>query len=127
MSCTSASASVMSSFSSSAAGNGARDLRHFHGVGEAAAKVIGVAVGEDLRFAGQAAECPRMDHPCAVTLKGGAIGMGCFGMLPLRKQAPGVVWNRAAGRQGESFAGRASGRCHSTASGWRRSILPWPT
>ena len=37
-------------------GDRARDLRHFHGVGEPAAKVIGVAVGEDLGFSGQAAK-----------------------------------------------------------------------
>ena len=37
-------------------GDGACDLRHFHGVGEPAAKVIGVAVGEDLGFSRQAAK-----------------------------------------------------------------------
>ena len=37
-------------------GDGAGDLRHFHGVREPAAKVIGVAVGEDLGLSRQAAE-----------------------------------------------------------------------
>ena len=37
-------------------GDGPRDLRHFHGVGEPAAKMIRVAVGEDLGFSCQAAK-----------------------------------------------------------------------
>ena len=40
------------------AGDGARYLRHFHGVGETAAKMVGVAVSEDLRLAGQTAKEP---------------------------------------------------------------------
>ena len=38
-----------------------------------------------------------------------------------------IVCYHTAGRKGESFAGRASGRYHPTASGWRRPILPLPT
>jgi len=47
--------------------------------GQAAAKMIGVAVSEDLRFPGEAAKCPRMDHPCPVTLKGVRYGWAASG------------------------------------------------
>jgi hypothetical protein len=65
-------------------GCGAGYLRHFHGVGEAAAKVIGVTVSEDLGFSGEAAKGTGMDDSRPVTLKGTAIGMGWLGVLPLR-------------------------------------------
>ena len=99
------------------AGDGARDLRHFHGVRETAAKVIGVAVGEDLGFSRQAAKGAGMNHPRPVPLKRGAIGMGRFGMHPLGKR---VRWRRQ--KQNSHAAVRGS----LTASGWRPSILPWP-
>ncbi len=85
-------------------GDGARDLRHFHGVGEPAAKVIGVAVGKDLRFSRQAAEGAGMDHPRAVTLKGSSIRMGCFGMLALRQQVTRIVGNSTPWWQREAFS-----------------------
>ncbi len=64
-------------------GDGARNLRHFHGVGEPAAKVVGVAVSEDLRLSRQAAKRTGMNHPRPVTLKRSAVGMLRFGVLPL--------------------------------------------
>jgi len=82
------------------AGDGAGDLNDFESVGEAIAKVIGVAVGEDLRLSCQAAKGAGMDYPRPVTLKWGAIGMGRFGMHPLGKRAGGVVRN-----------GNATGQC----------------
>ena len=75
MSCTSASASVRSSFKPQRSGDGAGKLRHLHGVGETAAKVIGVAVSEDLGFARQAAKCPRVNDAGPVALKRSAIGV----------------------------------------------------
>jgi hypothetical protein len=72
-------------------------------VGEAAAKVIGVAVGEDLRLVSQAAKSPCMDDPGAITLKRSSIGMGCFGVLSLREQVAGIVRYGNAGRQGENL------------------------
>jgi hypothetical protein len=53
-------------------------------VGEAAAKVIGVAVGKDLGLSCQAAKGPGMDYPGAITLEWRSIGMGGFGVLSLR-------------------------------------------
>ena len=53
-------------------GDMARDLCDFHGVREAAAKVVRGAAGEDLSFAGKAAEGARLNDAVAVTLKGSA-------------------------------------------------------
>ena len=50
--------------------DGARDLRHFHRVRQAAAEVIGVAMGKDLRLAGEAAKGARMNDASAIALKG---------------------------------------------------------
>jgi len=41
-------------------------------VGEAAAEVVGGAAGEDLGFAGEAAEGARLDDALAIALEGGA-------------------------------------------------------
>jgi len=43
--------------------------------------MIGVAVGENLRFSRQAAKGTRMDDAITITLKGGAIGVGRFRVL----------------------------------------------
>ena len=51
---------------------GARDLRHFHGVGKTAAKVVGGAAGKDLRLAGKAAKGARLHDALAITLEGSA-------------------------------------------------------
>jgi hypothetical protein len=85
-------------------GDGARDLCHLHGVGEAAAKVIGVAVGKDLCFSSQAAKGPGMDDPGTVALERSSIRMGCFGVLSLRQQEAGVVRYGNARRQGKNLA-----------------------
>ena len=50
--------------------DGARKLRHFNGVGEAAPVVVGVAVGKHLCLTGKAAKRPRMNDAGAVALKG---------------------------------------------------------
>src|SRR5579884_2989698 len=59
-------------------GNGTGDLRHFHGVGQAATKVVRVTMGKNLRFAGQTAKGAGMDDASPVTLEGRAIGMRIF-------------------------------------------------
>src|SRR5262245_35993727 len=60
-------------------GNGASDLRDFERVGEAVAKMIGIARGENLRFGFKAAEGARMNDAIAVTRVFGAIGMARLG------------------------------------------------
>src|SRR5277367_1493489 len=55
---------------------GARDLRHLHRVGQAAAEVVRVAVREYLRLAGKTAEGPRVNNPSAVALKWKPVEMG---------------------------------------------------
>ena len=57
------------------AGNGAGHLRDFESVGEAIAKMIGVARGEDLRFGFEAAEGAGMNDAVAVARVVVAIGM----------------------------------------------------
>src|ERR1017187_3380664 len=68
-------------------GNGARDLRHLHGVGQTSTEVVGVAAGEDLRLVFQPAEGAGMDHAIAVPLKGIAIRMRRLGVAA----APGIL------------------------------------
>jgi hypothetical protein len=51
-------------------GDVAGDLRDFHGVGEAAAEVVGGAAGEDLGLAGEAAEGAGLHDALAVALEG---------------------------------------------------------
>lgn len=73
-------------------------------MGQAAAKVIGMAVGKDLCFPSQAAKGPGMDHPGAITLEWSSIRMGSFGVLSLRQQKVGVVRYGDARRQGKNLA-----------------------
>ncbi len=51
---------------------GARDLRDLHGVGQAAAKVVGGAAGKDLRLARETAKGARLHDALAITLEGSA-------------------------------------------------------
>ena len=55
-------------------------MRDFDGVGQAIAKMIGVAAREDLSLRFQTSEGAGMDHSVAVALKIVAVGMGRFGM-----------------------------------------------
>jgi hypothetical protein len=55
-------------------GGGAGDLSNLDGVGEAAAKVVGSPAGEDLGFAGEAAEGAGLHDALAVALEGCARG-----------------------------------------------------
>jgi hypothetical protein len=64
-------------------GDGARDLRHFDGVRQAVAKMVGIAAGEDLSFIDEAAKSASVDDTVAVALK-----MISIGMRRLRKAAP---------------------------------------
>ena len=80
MSCTSASASTRSTFRLQRGGDGARNLRHLHGVRQARAEVVGVAAGEDLRLVLQAAKGARVDDAIAVALEGIAVGMRRLGI-----------------------------------------------
>ena len=118
-------------------GNGAGDLGHFHGVSEPAAKVIGVAVGEDLSLTGQPPESAGVNDASAIALKGVAIGVFPLEVLPLGQLRVGRQ-DRAARRQRPDVArGSAAffiARCHGLAQkeqaiawGWRSSIRPWPT
>ncbi len=107
-------------------GDSARNLRHLHGVGEPAAKVIGVAVSEDLGFARQAAKRPRVDHPRPVTLEWGTVGMGRLRMRSLRQQAS-LARHQPRSRVAAPKPRRSlPRRSPPIASGWRPSILPWP-
>ncbi len=56
------------------AGRGAGDLRDLNGVGEAAAKVVRGAAGEDLRLSRESAKRARLHNPLAITLEGRARG-----------------------------------------------------
>src|SRR5579884_4525319 len=58
--------------------NGTGDLRYFHSVGKAATEVVRVAMGENLRFAGQTAKGAGMNDASPVALEGRAIGMRVF-------------------------------------------------
>ena len=55
------------------AGNGAPDLGHFQGVGEAGAVIIALVVDEYLGFIFQAAESRGVKDAVAVALKSGAV------------------------------------------------------
>ena len=55
--------------------DGSGDLRHFDGVGQAVAKVVGKAPGKNLGLGLQTAKSPRVDDAVAVPLKIIAIGM----------------------------------------------------
>ena len=76
-------------------GDGARKLGDFDGVGEAATVMVGVALGEDLGFAGEAAEGSRMNDARAVALKGRAISVLRFRVLTRGESLCGVVCDSA--------------------------------
>ncbi len=61
-------------------GNGARNLGHFNGMSQPVAKMVRVAVGEDLRLIFKPAKRARMDHAVTVTLEVCAIGMAWLGI-----------------------------------------------
>src|ERR1019366_7315286 len=63
-------------------GDGAGDLRDLEGVGQAGAKVVRVAAGEDLRLVFQPAERPSMDDAITVALKGVTVGMRRLRIAP---------------------------------------------
>ena len=85
-------------------GDGSRNLGHLHGVGEPAAKMVGVAVGKNLCFPRQAAKGPGMNYPGAISLERRSIGMGCFDVLPLRQRVAGVIGYGNARGQGKNLA-----------------------
>ena len=60
-------------------GDGAPDLGHFQGVGQAGAVVIALVVDEHLGFVFQAAEGGGVQDAVAVALEGGAEGGFVFG------------------------------------------------
>src|SRR5256885_15424554 len=60
--------------------NGARYLRHFNGVGEAIAEMVGVTARENLRLVIKPAKGARVDHAVAVTLEVVAEGMRRLGI-----------------------------------------------
>jgi hypothetical protein len=72
-------------------------------VGEAAAEVIAGRVagtaGEDLGFAGQAAEGARMQNAGGIAGEGSAVGMGRLSMSALREFAVLVAADGNSGRQ----------------------------
>ena len=53
-------------------GEGARDLRHLDGVGEAGAEMVALVIDEHLGLVGETAEGGRMDDAVAVSLEFGA-------------------------------------------------------
>ena len=95
-------------------GDRARDLRDLHSVREAAAKVVGVAVSEDLGFACQPAKGARVKDARSVPLKWQAVWVRLFRIFPLGEGSGignGTCWRQAhqffAGwRLAASFANR---------------------
>src|SRR5579871_5562043 len=61
-------------------GDGAGNLRHFDGVSQAIAEVVGKAAGEDLSFGFQTAKGAGVDDAVAVALEGIAVGMRRLGV-----------------------------------------------
>ena len=82
-------------------GDGARDLADFQSVGEAVAKVVGVAAREDLRLRFQTAEGAGMNNAVAVALKVVPVGMRRFGIAASAGVfcADGVVGELGVGSQ----------------------------
>src|SRR5208337_3880512 len=82
-------------------GDGARDLRHFHGVRQARAKVVRIAAREDLRLVLQTAEGARVNDTVAVALERITVRM-----WRLRIAAPAGILhaNRVAGEHKLSLA-----------------------
>ena len=60
--------------------NGTRNLRHFDGVRQAIAKMIGLATGENLGLGFQAPEGTGMNDAVAIALKIVAVGVRGLGM-----------------------------------------------
>src|ERR1700733_3026463 len=79
--------------------DGARKLRHFNGVGEAAPVVVGVAVGKHLRLAGEAAKRTRMNDAGAVALKRRAVGVRRLVVLPCGERLTRIAANGACSGQ----------------------------
>ena len=63
------------------AGDGARDLRHFDGMGQAGAEIIALMFHKHLRLVLEAAKRPGMDDPVAVALEGRAKGALLLGEI----------------------------------------------
>ena len=81
--------------------DGAGDLRHFEGVGQAVAKVIGEAAGKDLGLGFQPAKGAGVDDAVAVALKVVAIGMLGLG----NAASAGLLHpHGVVGQHGESLA-----------------------
>ena len=81
-------------------GDGASDLGHFNGMGQAIAKVIGMAASKNLRLVFEAAEGARVDDTITIALEVVAIGM-----RRLREAASARIFDmhRVAGQHGESL------------------------
>ena len=99
--------------------NGARDLRDFHRVGQAVAKMVGITAGEDLGFGFQPAKRPRVDDSVAVALKIVAVGMGRLG-----KTASAGLFHphRVVGEHGRSLAEAVSYRLSALSPGKKRAV-----
>ena len=82
-------------------GDCARDLRDLHSVRETAAKVVGVAVSEDLSFAGQPAEGTRVKDARSVSLKRQTVWMRLLRIFP-RGEGSGIG-NGTCWRQAHQF------------------------
>ena len=84
-------------------GNRAGDLRHFQGMRETAAEVVAEPLGgqarEDLRLAGEAAECARMQNTRGVAGERGAIGVGQLGVNAARRFVLSAAADGNCGRQ----------------------------
>jgi hypothetical protein len=63
-------------------GNGASDLPHLQRVGKPIAKVIGEALGENLRFSFEASKCSRMNDAVAIARVFAAVSVGLLGDTP---------------------------------------------
>ena len=95
----------------------AGDARDLERVGEAAAVVVAMVAGEDLRLVGQPAERGRMDDPVAVALVWAAEEMQRLGM----NAAGRVGGMHRPGGEEERFAALPIGGGH------RRASVRWPT
>src|SRR5436853_174687 len=71
-------------------GNGARNLRHFNGVSETVAEMVGVAAGKYLGLRFQAAKRPGVNYPVAVALKIVAIAVRRLRVAPSSRMRNGV-------------------------------------
>ncbi len=87
-------------------GDGARDLRDFHGVRQAGAEVVGVAAGEDLRLVLQPAKGARVDDAVAIALEWIAIRMRRLGIAASARifDADGIRGEHKRSVAGKEFA-----------------------